>query len=110
MRLKAKFGKPVEVHHYGGPRVGNAAMAQYLASKVDALYRVVHNKDIVPHLPFEFMEFHHSAYEVFWDEHFTTYKVCDASGEDKTCSNHFFPDYSGSDHNHYFIEIDGLKC
>jgi predicted lipase len=51
MRLKAKFGVKTVVHNYGCPRVGNAAMAQYIGTRVDTLYRVVHNKDIVPHLP-----------------------------------------------------------
>jgi predicted lipase len=110
MRLKAKFNKKVEVHHFGGPRIGNTAMAQYLGTRVDTLYRVVHNKDIVPHLPFEWMEYHHSAFEVFWDEHFTNYTICDASGEDSKCSNQFYPDYSPADHGIYFMVLDDLKC
>lgn len=55
-------------------------MAQYITTKVDAIFRVVHNKDIVPHLAPESLEYHHSPFEIFWDEHMTTYKVCDVSG------------------------------
>lgn len=80
LRLKAKFGIKTEIHNYGCPRVGNAAMAQYITTKVDAIFRVVHNKDIVPHLAPESLEYHHSPFEIFWDEHMTTYKVCDISG------------------------------
>ena len=110
LRLKAKFDKIARVHHFGGPRIGNAAMAQYIKTRVDSIFRVVHNKDIVPHLPPESFEFHHSPFEVFWDEHFTKYQVCNDSGEDKNCSNHYFPDYSGSDHDIYFIPLSSLKC
>lgn len=98
------------MHNYGCPRIGNAAMAQYIGLKVDSLYRVVHNKDIVPHLPPEAFEYHHSPYEVFWNEGMSSYVICNQSGEDKNCSNKFAPDYSGADHNFYFMDISGLKC
>ena len=78
--------------------------------KVDTLYRVVHNRDLVPHLPFEDMAYKHSPFEVFWDEKFSTHKICDASGEDKSCSDKFFPDYSPGDHDIYFIPLSSLKC
>lgn len=67
LRLKAQFNKKTVVHNFGCPRVGNAAMAQYIATRVDTLYRVVHNRDIVPHLPPEPLEYHHSPFEVFWN-------------------------------------------
>jgi predicted lipase len=51
LRLKAKFNKKITVHNYGCPRVANAALAQYINSRVDTIYRVVHNKDLIPHLP-----------------------------------------------------------
>ena len=108
--MKAKFNKKTVAHHFGGPRIGNAAMAQYVKTKVDAIFRVVHNKDIVPHLPPESFEYHHSPVEIFWDEHFTKYEVCNDSGEDKNCSNKFFPDYSAGDHDIYFIPLSSLKC
>ena len=110
MRLKAKFGKKTIVHNFGCPRVGNEAMAQYIATRVDTLYRVVHNRDLVPHLPFEDMAYKHPAYEVFWDEKFSEHQICDKSGEDKNCSDKFFPDYSAEDHDIYFIPLSSLKC
>jgi len=42
-------------------------MAQFLSTRVDSIYRVVHNRDLVPHLPPEALEYHHPAYEVFFD-------------------------------------------
>jgi predicted lipase len=67
LRLKAKFNVKVVVHNFGCPRIGNAAMAQFIFTRVDTIYRVVHNKDIVPHLPPEPLEYRHPAYEVFWN-------------------------------------------
>jgi predicted lipase len=110
MRLKAKFSKKVEVHNFGCPRVGNAAMAQFLGTRVDTLFRVVHNKDIVPHLPPEALEFHHSAYEVFFNEGMDSYVICSNSGEDKNCSNKYSPDFSAADHGYYFLDLGTLKC
>ena len=63
MRLKEKFPKQkMEVHSFGQPRVGNKALAAYAHQKIDVMYRVVHNRDAVPHLPFESMDFRHAAY------------------------------------------------
>jgi predicted lipase len=62
LRLRQKFGVPVDVHNFGCPRVGNPAMAQFISTRVDSLYRVVHHKDLIPHLPPESGLYHHSAY------------------------------------------------
>ena len=42
----------------------------------------------------------------------TSYKICSETGEDKSCSNKFAPEYSGADHNFYFFAIDNknVKC
>lgn len=102
----------VEIHHYGGPRIGNVHLAKHLNNKINDIYRVVHHKDIVPHLPPDLPEFeyHHAAYEIFWDEDFSQYKTCASSGEDRSCSNQYFPDYSTADHDTYFIKISSPKC
>ncbi|CAM6004220.1 unnamed protein product [Sphagnum balticum] len=110
LKLKAKFNKNIHVHTFGCPRIGNAALAQFFSLKVDTHYRVVHNRDLIPHLPPEPLEYHHSAFEVFWNEGFTEYKICNDSGEDRTCSNQYYPDYSGADHDTYFIYLGDLKC
>jgi putative lipase involved disintegration of autophagic bodies len=110
LRLRQKFSVPVDVHNFGCPRVGNAAMAQFLATRVDSLYRVVHHKDLIPHLPPESYYYHHSAYEVFFDKPMTSYVICSDSGEDKKCSNQFAPEYSIADHSFYFIDLGSLKC
>ena len=42
---------PPTVYTYGQPRVGNQAYAESLNANLPNLYRAVHNKDIVPHIP-----------------------------------------------------------
>lgn len=100
------------VHNYGQPRVGNKQFADFMSTKLDGIYRVVHNKDIVPHAPPDLPEFnyHHAAYEIFFNEDLTVYKTCNSSGEDITCSNKFFPKYERSDHDHYFMHISQVQC
>jgi len=54
----------------------------------DRTYRVVHFRDIVPHVPFIWLGFHHIAQEVWYtDEKSTNYIVCDPSGEDFKCGD-----------------------
>jgi len=113
MELKRVFYNiDVEIHHFGAPRIGNPNLARHINNRIPNIYRVVHHKDIVPHLPPDLPEFdyHHSAYEIFWDADFTEHKTCGSSGEDKSCSNQFFPDYSAADHDTYFIKMSSPQC
>lgn len=113
IELKSIFPSvKVVIHNYGQPRLGNVHLAKHMSDKLDGIFRVVHNKDIVPHLPPDLPEFnyHHPPYEVFWNLDMTTYKVCDSTGEDKSCSNKFFPAYDPNDHDHYFINISETQC
>jgi predicted lipase len=54
----------VEIHNFGQPRVGNQALSKFMTQKLDGIFRVVHNKDMVPHLPPDLPEFnyHHTPY------------------------------------------------
>ena len=42
---------PFVLYTFGQPRLGNRAFAVQLASLLPALYRVVHWRDVIPHLP-----------------------------------------------------------
>ena len=81
--LKPKI--PVHVYTFGAPRVGNDAFQLYFQSQIANSIRVVHEKDIVPHLPFRFLGYHHAPLEV-WEQH-GNYTVCNGSGEDPACSD-----------------------
>jgi type II secretory pathway pseudopilin PulG len=77
---------PSFLYNYGSPRVGNLQFMTYYQSLVSTSYRIVNRADIVPHVPTVSMGFHHVAQEVWWNT-VTHYKICDNSGEDKTCSD-----------------------
>ena len=80
--VKMNYGNKfeVEVHTFGQPRVGEANLAQFMKSKIDTIFRVVHNRDIVPHVPFEWLKYVHVPTEVLFSEDMKTFKVCNQSG------------------------------
>jgi len=91
IRLKPTF---IGLHTFGQPRVGNAAFAAFAASTIPNAMRVVHQDDVVPHLPpmtgayIPLTNFHHNPTEV-WQTgtEDSEFRLCDASGEDPHCSN-----------------------
>lgn len=64
VELSRSFSNKIEVHSYGAPRIGNVQLSKHVNNKINDIYRVVHNKDLVPHLPPDLPEFdyHHSAF------------------------------------------------
>lgn len=68
IELKLKYpNRVVEIHNIGCPRVGNPTFAKFVQTKVDRIFRLVHNRDLIVHLPPLDFGYHHPAYEVFWD-------------------------------------------
>ena len=60
-----KTGISCSVYNFGQPRTGDQAYAAYATKKVST-WRVTHNKDTVPHLPFTTgMDFYHVCTEEF---------------------------------------------
>ncbi|TFJ83572.1 hypothetical protein NSK_004678 [Nannochloropsis salina CCMP1776] len=99
------------VVNFGQPRVGNqhvrdaGGFSSFVAAQSASLslcfYRLVHHRDPVPHLPPASFGFHHSPFEVFYTKNETYYHICDATGEDKHCSDHYLIDPSIKDHLNY---------
>lgn len=106
------------VYSFGAPRVGNVEFLAGWNSGVAGSYRIVHNEDIVPHLPpcipklfssgcsdgglLPFYPFH-KFQEIFYKDFSSgTYKECDMTGEDQTCSNGNKRNLSVDQHNSYF--------
>lgn len=94
----------VGMNNIGMPRIGNPDFAAAFAHYVPNAQRMVHQDDIVPHLPLQEMGFHHVPTEI-WDLSPDvagapqTFKVCDDSGEDPTCSDSV-PAWKWSGENH----------
>ena len=97
---------------YGAPRVGNAAFATYSASRGVPIFRVVHHRDPVPHVPFEAWGYVHPPREVFFDAPQDSYVVCDESGEDATCSDQFWvmPGLARVGDHLAYLEVDYTKA
>ena len=90
------------VYTFGQPRVGDSTFFNAFQQSFPSgsYFRVTHYKDIVPHLPFTIMSYHHMSTEVWYAEDNLSYRVCNGSGEDPSCSDSVFGD-SISDHLHY---------
>lgn len=94
-----KAGIPTSVYNFGQPRTGDQMYAKFSNEKVTT-YRVVHDRDEVPHLPFTtVMEYYHVCTEIF-ETSSGTLKTCNDSCEDPTCMDQYqYPtDTNGDDH------------
>lgn len=83
---------PQYVYTYGQPRVGESHFSTWYDSKITNHFRITHGRDPVPHLPLESMGFHHTTLEIFYVGNPPSYKVCNGSGEDDSCSNQYLAD------------------
>ena len=57
----------LKLYTFGEPRFGNDKLRQYAEKTVETTYRVVHERDPVPHLIPAILGFHHKATEVWTD-------------------------------------------
>lgn len=92
--------------NFGQPRVGDDDYAAFSDLKIPNQWRLVHHKDIVPHLPpaeFPF-KFYHTSTEVFEDKD-GNYTICQP-GEDPKCCNQYWT-YSIADHSTYMDKCMG---
>ena len=111
LELQIAFPNKISfTYNYGCLRIGNGNFVNFLKSKITSIYRVVHNKDPVPHLPPYDFGFIHPANEIFYNEEMTSYTVCNDSGEDKACSNKEVPILDPKDHTFYFVATDSSVC
>jgi len=106
--VRGQYGTRLRsLYNFGSPRVGNAAFASWAQGALKGVshFRVSHHKDPVPHLPMEdmiFSHFHHVSTEVFYPGSSSgSFKICDGSGEDKSCSDQYIADIDLIDHTQY---------
>ncbi len=105
------------------PRLGNYILAKAIEATISEIYRVVHWRDLVPHLPFCMKDSTgqcsktatntedlpgawpawHVTQEIWYNKNFTSYTACGGDGEDPKCSNQFnLTQTSIPNHLHYF--------
>lgn len=92
-----------QYYSLGSPRVGDKKFYEWFNRVWGHGFkaRVTHHRDPVPHLPYVLWGFHHLETEVFYESN-SKFKVCDETGEDKTCSNKYELDLNVLDHLTYF--------
>lgn len=96
-----KEGYAVSIYTFGQPRVGTKEFSSFANSKLET-WRVVHDADTVPHVPFEKgMDYYHTCTEEFEDKN-GNLRTCDSSCEDPTCADQYeFSQTSTKDHTVY---------
>uniref|UniRef100_A0AC35GQ17 Fungal lipase-like domain-containing protein n=2 Tax=Panagrolaimus sp. PS1159 TaxID=55785 RepID=A0AC35GQ17_9BILA len=94
----------IMLYTFGEPRIGDYSFAKNFQSLVPGSYRVIHNSDIVPHLPLcdviindscknNASKAYHQPQEIWYNSpnltmSNTKFKICDENnGEDPNCSN-----------------------
>jgi predicted lipase len=55
------------IYTFGEPRVGNSYFSEKMRESFHKLFRLIHFRDVVPHLPPNWIGFMHSAQEVLLD-------------------------------------------
>lgn len=103
-------GRPrVSVVTFGQPRVGNAAYAAFVSTTVLAHSRVVHNRDIVPHLPLQSFMYEHSCNELFENEQMQL-RLCDTVHcPDIHCSEQYSL-FETTTHDHHTYLNQTMEC
>jgi hypothetical protein len=91
MELATKIdpGK-IAVYNFGQPRVGDYNYSRFVNNRIP-LWRVVHAKDLVPHVPpmdYGF-DYYHSCTEIFEDSESNVRKCSDVNCEDPTCGQQY---------------------
>lgn len=114
--LSAFAKAKVLLYTYGQPRVGNEKFSKTLRGLIAHTWRVVHKRDIVPHLPPKMFKFHHLSREVWFAksgpkcDHTTMCALCNVNGEDETCSNSIVPLTNIPDHLNYLQHAISGMC
>lgn len=72
------------VYNFGQPRAGDDKFAAFSSAKIST-WRVTHNKDTVPHIPYNSMGFYHGCQEEF-ENASGAMKACNNGCEDTSCA------------------------
>lgn len=89
MQLSA-FHIPSTVYNFGQPRIGDTFYARLVNLQIKNMWRIVHDRDIVPHLPpTRGLDYVHSCGEVFEDAYGVLYSCSDVDCGDNYCSHRY---------------------
>jgi len=78
---------PANLIHFGGPRVGNQPFADWMDGLANLnTFRVVNQRDIVPHVPPRIDTYYHIRIEIWFQNDTSNYRYC-YGGENKNCAD-----------------------
>ncbi|KAJ9060186.1 hypothetical protein DSO57_1020346 [Entomophthora muscae] len=100
----------IKIVTFGQPRVGNIIFARWFNQKPVTFTRVVHENDLVPHVPPLFTGYIHTHLERYIENNSS--KICNTDWmEDPTCSASRLFSLSFSVHSHgWDMQISNKKC
>jgi hypothetical protein len=104
--------------NFGSPRVGNKEFVEDFNNYNITSYRITHYYDMVPHVPEEFLGYHHISNEIWYNRENLEYIICNDFDnlEDSKCSNSCSPLHCTSTSDHlYYLNVtmgynDGASC
>ncbi|KAM3127265.1 hypothetical protein pb186bvf_020633 [Paramecium bursaria] len=104
----ARLGFQVRLVTLGSPRVGDPSFYDYFQKQPISHFRLVHEADIVPHLPPHTFSFYHVDREIWYHDDQSI--ICQPiRGEDKTCS-YSVVKTSRADHSTYIGLSSSVDC
>ena len=108
MELIAK-NIPSNVYNYGQPRIGNAKYAEFVNTKLTTMFRLTHDKDMVPHVPLTSMNYVHSCVEVFEDKENDLHICSSENCEDPKCADQYSLYQTNTEDHHVYLNHP-LSC
>ncbi|MHA2501536.1 MAG: lipase family protein [Candidatus Kariarchaeaceae archaeon] len=73
MHMYRRLKIPVILYTFGAPRVGNRWFKRYFNRKMDNVFRIVNDEDIIPSIPNKIFGYHHVERLALIDEHKVIY-------------------------------------
>lgn len=105
--------RTMDIITYGQPRIGTASLMTWATKHLRGVrshWRLVHNRDPVPHAPPAWLNYRHMGTEVYYNNAMTSFQVCDGSGEDHNCSDGNSLNVNIFNHISYFGVSVGTDC
>ena len=97
----------IQIYNFGKPRIGNLNYANFVNAEIPINWRIVHNQDIVPHLPpTKVFEYIHSCRELFENSKGELIICSNINCEDPKCSAQFsIYETNAEDHSYYLQHL-----
>lgn len=97
-------GIKTKLYNFGQARVGDSKYASFVNTIISEYYRIVHNKDMVPHVPpTDGFGYYHSCREIFEDVDGKLTICSETNCEDPTCADQYSLIKTNTDDHLYYL-------